>query len=93
MTETLQAKLRNQLGPAYSLASMVLLLENSTDEMKNKLMPIIINTAKMATNNESRIDLLLNLIDSGVKDIDNYCSKNGHVKNENKCCLICKIEL
>ena len=93
--ETLEAKLRNQLGPSCSLASMVLQLEECTEEMKDKLMPIIITTAKKAMENQERIKFLLKLIDSRttIEDLDNYCEENGHVMNGNNACLICKTEI
>lgn len=92
--ETLEAKLRNQLGPAYSLASMVVQLEHADNSMKEKLLPIIISNAKVAIENEERIKLLLGLIDDRltIEDLNSYCSWNGHVDNRGVC-LICKEEI
>ena len=52
--ETLEAKLRNQLSPIYSLVDMILLMEE-----KPEIKELIIKQAKQAVSNKERIDLLL----------------------------------
>ena len=52
--ETLEAKLRNQLSPIYSLADMILLIDEKPEVKK-----ILIEQAKQAVKNKEVIDLLL----------------------------------
>jgi uncharacterized protein involved in tolerance to divalent cations len=60
-TETLEAKLRNKLTPAYSLASMVLILEkNSSPE----LIQLLIESAKLVEEKLFEIDTILEKIDN-----------------------------
>lgn len=58
-TETLEAKLRNQLTPLYGLADMVLALEKNP-----KLMPIIIQNAEQVNINKRKIEQLLSAMES-----------------------------
>ncbi len=57
--ETVEAKLRNQLTPIYSLAKSVLLLENNAD-----MKPIIIDMANQVLKNSDEINKLLIEIES-----------------------------
>lgn len=60
-TETLEAKLRNQLSPLYGLASMVVALE---DNNSPELLKIIIECAKQAMKSTEEIDIILKKIDA-----------------------------
>ena len=53
-TETLEAKLRNQLTPIYGLADMILALDKNPD-----LMPIVVGTAKQVDVNKKKIEQIL----------------------------------
>jgi len=61
--ETPQAKLRNVLTPAYSLADMILGLEGESGEKREGLLEIVIEQAKRVEHNRERIDELLKEID------------------------------
>jgi hypothetical protein len=62
--ETLEAKLRNQLTPIYSLAKMVLQLETNPE-----LKEIVIAQAKQVFDNKEKIDALLEAIESKTKQV------------------------
>ena len=57
--ETLEAKLRNSLTPAYGLADMVLLIDKNP-----AIIPIIIKSAKQVVKNKNSIDTLLKKIEA-----------------------------
>lgn len=79
--ETLQAKLRNQLSPIYSLSSICVELEKT--EFRESLIPLIIDHAKLAEQNREKIDNLLNLIDAErqkyIKEISDLESEKNRV--------------
>ena len=88
-TETLEAKLRNQLSPIYGLADIVLLIDKSPG-----LIPIAMDMAKQVISNKDRVNLLLKLIEN--KSDDNellLICDGGHCENGSGYCMFCGIPL
>jgi hypothetical protein len=83
-TETLQAKLRNQLSPLYGLADCVLLMDERPD-----LKPLITERAKRAFESKPRIDALLKAIDIGQRPVCN----DQHTDNGSGTCMFCETDL
>ncbi len=61
--ETYTAKLRNSLGPLYSLSQMIVLMDEHPDK-KEEMWTLIIESAKLAESKRGRIDKLLTLIEN-----------------------------
>ncbi len=57
--ETWEARLRNQLSPLYGLADMVMHMDDNPEIKK-----MVIESAKRAIENRSKIDFLLRKIES-----------------------------
>ena len=85
MKETLEEKLRNQLGPLFSVTSGVLISKEHPE-----IIPLITKTADIAEKSKSNIKLLLGLIESGKTY---NCDTNVHVNNNSGNCLFCDIQL
>ena len=60
--ETLTAKLRNALNPAYGLAQMILLAEENGDK-KEDMWEILVEAAKQAEKQQERIDKILSRLE------------------------------
>lgn len=60
--ETLTAKLRNALNPAYGLAQMILLAEENGDK-KEDMWEILVEAAKQAEKQQERIDKILSKLE------------------------------
>jgi len=61
-TETLTAKLRNALNPAYGLAQMILLAEDNGDK-KDEMWDLLVEAAKQAEKQQERIDKILSKLE------------------------------
>jgi hypothetical protein len=61
-TETLTAKLRNALSPAYGLAQMILLTEENQDK-KEDMWELLVEAAKQAEKQQERIDKILSKLE------------------------------
>lgn len=60
--ETLTAKLRNALNPAYGLAQMILLAEENQDK-KEDMWELLVEAAKQAEKQQERIDKILSKLE------------------------------
>lgn len=69
-SETLEAKLRNQLTPLYGLVDMILLMDN-----KPEVREILIRQAKQAINSKEKVDLLLSGIEAKTLSKPNVMRK------------------
>lgn len=63
-TETLEAKLRNQLSPLYGLVDMIILLNTIEPSKKEELFDLIIEVTNQAIKNKKEIDVILDKIDN-----------------------------
>lgn len=69
-SETLEAKLRNQLSPIYGLADLVLLIDE-----KEGIKQLCIEQAKQAIKNKEEIDNLLVNIENNIQHLQEELEK------------------